>query len=181
MTIDPGDVLNVWIDPDHRPFWFAKSDSFDALLRDQFVGVLDEALTGAFDDWAEEPDGALALILLLDQFPRNIHRGSARAFACDAKALAVCQQTMAHGFDLLLDRTLRMFAYLPLEHAEDLAMQELAIARMATLGNPELVYYARLHYAVVERFGRFPHRNEILGRPSTAEEERYLASGGLRF
>lgn len=174
-------LLHFWFDPATQPRWFGGGPAFDAELRERYGVLLARGAAGELDGWAETPHGALALVVLLDQLSRNIYRGTPAAFAQDAAAMAVVMATLPRAFDCALTPLERGMFYTPLMHAEDLPAQTLGCALYAKLGNPEALYYARLHLAVVERFGRFPHRNEWLGRPSTAAETHYLAQGGLRF
>ena len=168
-----------------RVCWFAKSDAFDAAIRARFGSLLDRATDGAFDQWTDTPLAALALVILFDQFPRNMHRGMPAAFASDGRALAVSRSMVERGFDRLLLPVQRWFVYLPFEHAEDLAAQRRSMALFAGLrDDPDSVGtidYARRHYDVIARFGRFPHRNAILGRASTPEETEFLKLPGASF
>jgi uncharacterized protein (DUF924 family) len=182
-------VLDFWFGaPPHaaRAEWFRKDDAFDATIRTRFGGAIDEALAGRLQDWDATPAGALARVLLLDQFTRNAFRGTPRAFAGDALALAAVRAMVARGDDRALAPLERVFVYLPFEHAEDAAMQREslrlfeALAPLLPPGDPTLDY-ARRHAAVIERFGRFPHRNTILGRASTAEETAFLREPGSSF
>lgn len=161
------------------PRWFAKSDAFDALVRMRLARGHAAAAAGALDSWDETPAGALALLILLDQAPRNLFRGLARAFASDARAVAVAQAAVARRFDRRVPRALRMFFYLPFEHAEDAALQARCVALFAAHGDPELLRYAKIHADVIARFGRFPHRNAVLGRRPTKQERAFLDSGGF--
>ncbi|WP_198371249.1 DUF924 family protein [Roseomonas rosulenta] len=185
----PAEILAFWFaeGPDtSREAWFKRDDAFDTAIRERFGVATAAARAGALDDWAALPDGALALLVLLDQFPRNLHRGSAEAFAADAHARAIAREVvLAHRFDLALSRTERVFLYLPFEHSEAMADQDLSVAlfeglrddaRMAKPGGT--IDYAWRHRAVIARFGRFPHRNAALGRESTAAETAWLAAGG---
>ena len=192
MTAHWADVLEFWFGaPDSPEFgryrrqWFEKSDAFDGLCRERFLATLDAATAGRLDGWAERPLAALALAVVLDQFPRNIFRGTPRAFATDPQALAVARGIVARGFDAAYLPAQRWFAYLPFEHAEDLAAQAESLALFERLrGDPASaspIVYAMRHYAVIERFGRFPHRNAILGRESTTEEVAFLATPGSSF
>lgn len=185
----PADILAFWFaeGPDtFREAWFRKDEAFDAAIRERFGAATLVARNGGLDDWAEMPDCALALLILLDQFPRNLHRGSAEAFASDAHARAIARQVVLHRrFDLALTPTERGFLYLPFEHSEDMADQDLSVALFEGLrDNPRsaapggVIDYAWRHRAVIARFGRFPHRNAALGRASTPEEEAWLAEGG---
>ncbi|MBP0463269.1 DUF924 domain-containing protein [Roseomonas sp. PWR1] len=183
------DILAFWFaeGPDtFREAWFKRDDAFDAEIRARFGAMIDPARDGAFDGWMDGAEGALALAILLDQFPRNTRRGSADAFACDAKALEVARQAvLARRLDLALAPTQRIFLYLPFEHSEAMADQDLSVALFEGLRDDPrhakpggTIDYAWRHRAVIQRFGRFPHRNAALGRASTAAEEAWLAAGG---
>ena len=186
------EILSFWFGaPDspelgrNRKRWFEKSADFDALIRTRYLAAYEAAAAGGLDAWAERPLSALALVVMLDQFPRNLFRGSPRAFAADPKALAVARSLVARGFDAALMPAQRWFAYLPYEHAEDLAAQRESLAVYDRLrGDPSSAMpsaYAMRHYAVIERFGRFPHRNAVLGRASTPDEVAFLATPGSSF
>jgi len=186
------DVLEFWFGaPDSPEFgrprtpWFVKSAEFDALIRDRFLATHEAAAAGALDAWSSRPLAALALAVVLDQFPRNMFRGTPRAFAADARALALARDAVQRGFDEVLLPVQRWFVYLPFEHAEDLVMQRESLRlfeRLATdAAGAGTLTYAMRHYAVIERFGRFPHRNAILGRASTPEELAFLAQPGSSF
>jgi uncharacterized protein (DUF924 family) len=184
----PARILDFWFGPPpraQRPEWFRKDDRFDATIRERFDEAIGIARAGGYGEWCATPPGALARILLLDQFTRNVHRGTALAFAGDARALATAQQAVAAGFDRGYDFYERWFCYLPFEHSEDLAMQERSLALMRKLsedmGDPGPFDWAEKHAVVVRRFGRYPHRNAILGRPSTPEELAFLAQPGSSF
>ena len=183
----PETVLDFWFGaPGNRDFgwpretWFRGGPAFDARCR-RFEPAVEEALAGGFEDWRWQPRRCLALVLLLDQFPRNIHRGTARAFAGDARARELARFALARGFDRALPGNLRTFFYLPLEHSETLADQELAVRLFETWGSAESREAARRHREVIRRFGRFPHRNAALGRPSTPEEQAFAADPENRF
>jgi uncharacterized protein (DUF924 family) len=184
--MQPDDVLAFWFagDPSaRRKVWFEKDAAFDAACG-RFLDAARAARQGAFDAWAATPRGALALVLLLDQFPRNLHRGSAEAFASDSRARAVARAAIARGHDQGLTPVERMFLYLPFEHAETLADQDESVRLYETLradlGN-ETVKHAVDHRDVIRRFGRFPHRNAALGRATTPDEADYLAQPGAGF
>ena len=170
-----------------RREWFAKSDDFDASIREQFLPVWQAAHDGADDDWSVTPEGACARIVLLDQFPRNMFRGDARSFATDARALAVARRMLAEGWDRQLPTPWhRVFCYLPFEHAESLAEQDISVRETTTLradtaGRVDVVEWAIKHHEIIARFGRFPHRNAVLGRESSAEELAFLKQPGSRF
>lgn len=170
--------------PDHgrnREAWFKADDAFDAEIRAQFLDDFESAARGDLDSMAEGSVGALALIILLDQFPRNMFRGSARAFATDPKALSIADATVARGLDQALTDIERAFVYLPFEHSERLADQDRSVALYEALGDAESLDYAVQHRVIIERFGRFPHRNAVLGRESTPEEEAFLEEPGSSF
>jgi uncharacterized protein (DUF924 family) len=164
-----------------RKVWFAKNPSFDQAIRTRFQTDYQLAAAGKLENWRETTQGCLALILLLDQFPRNMFRGEAQSFATDSQALAIAQHAIAQGFDQELPPIQRMFIYLPFEHSEDLEHQHQAVQRMQALPMEDVTDYARKHHAVIARFGRFPHRNKILGRANTPEEEEFLKQPGSSF
>ena len=171
--------------------WFRKDEAFDAELRRRFEGTIADARAGRLDGWAEQAEGRLALLIVLDQFTRNAFRGRPESFAGDAQALAIALEGIARGHDATVPPMARIFCYLPLEHAEDADGQARSVALFETLrdapdAEPKAFFdvtldYARQHQAVIARFGRFPHRNAILGRASTAEELAYLAQPGAGF
>ena len=184
------DVLEFWfgppdVAPTKRKEWFGKAPEFDAEIRRRFEPLIGRAAAGACDDWRVSARDALALCIVLDQFPRNSYRGSPRAFATDAKALAVARDSIDRGFDRLLSPVERVFVYLPLEHAEDVACQDLSVRLFDSLpddaDSESARDYARRHRDIVVRFGRFPHRNDILGRTSTPEELAFLREPGSSF
>jgi uncharacterized protein (DUF924 family) len=176
-----GVVLDFWFAGTTKPRWWVKDPAFDETVRRTLGTLHEQAAAGGLGDWKTSPEGALALVILLDQVPRNIFRDSARAFATDALARQVAAQAVDGGFDQALDAERRMFLYMPFEHSEDLADQDRACALFGALGNADLLGYAEAHRRIVQRFGRFPHRNRILGRPSTPEEETFLKQPGSSF
>ncbi len=169
-------LLRFWFDPAQRERWFDADPAFDCLVRDRFGDLLADGAAGSLDGWRDRapPRGALALCLVLDQLPRNVWRGTARAFATDARAREVARWAIAAGLDRSLRPEERLFLYLPFEHSEDLADQERSVALFEGLGDPGWLGYAVRHRDIVRRFGRFPHRNAALGRASTAEELDFL-------
>ena len=192
MDAAPGQVLDFWFGAPGsaqfgrpREFWFTKSAATDTLIRSCFGPLVEAALRGQLRHWADgEARTALALVLLLDQFTRNIHRDSARAFAGDDAALAVAKRLVADGGDRQLAPVERWFAYLPFEHSERIDDQHESLrlfGELAQQGLAEPLVWARKHHDVVARFGRYPHRNEALGRQSTAEEVEFLRQPGSRF
>jgi uncharacterized protein (DUF924 family) len=174
----PADVVTFWIQAGPEA-WFKKSEVFDAEVRRRFEALHFAASRGELDDWAETPDGALALLLLLDQFPRNLFRSSPHAFATDPLAREVAREATARGFDSQVDPELRQFFYLPFEHSEHLADQDHGVALCMASGDAELVKWANIHRDIVTRFGRFPHRNARLGRATTEAEQAFLDEGGF--
>ena len=159
--------------------WFARDDAFDAEFRRCFEAAHFAAARGEYEAWMDSADGALALLILLDQFPRNCFRGNAHSYATDGLARHYAGRAVQAGFDLRVEAALRMFFYLPYEHSEAIADQERSMELFAGIDNAELMKYAELHRDLIQRFGCFPHRNAALGRESTQEELDYLASGGF--
>ncbi len=174
----PDDVINFWLKAGEDR-WFTKNPAFDGQLSVRFKDALAQARDGAFDFWTETPKGMLALILMLDQFSRNIDRGSPLAFAADKKALALARQAVSRGDHLSFPAPLAMWFVMPFEHAEDLDAQRRCVALFAARDPSDMVHWANLHLDIIARFGRFPHRNAILGRKSTPEELSFLAAGGF--
>ena len=159
--------------------WFARDDAFDAELRARFLDEHFAAARREREALLDDADGALALILLLDQVPRNVFRDSAHAFATDPLAREYAQRAIDAGFDLDVDHALRIFFYLPFEHSEAIADQDRTVALCEALGDANYLKYAEAHRDVIRRFGRFPHRNAILGRSMTVAEQQYLDNGGF--
>ena len=192
MDTTATDVVDFWFGAEGSPergrardVWFRKDSAFDASIRVRFGAAVEMALAGGFEAWDATAQGALARIVLLDQFTRNVFRDTPRAFAGDARALAAAEAAVARGFDRAVDAVQRAFFYLPFEHAEDVAMQHRSLALFRELaretGDDTLLVWARRHADVIFRFGRYPHRNAILGRASTPEEVAFLAQPGSRF
>jgi uncharacterized protein (DUF924 family) len=172
-----GEIVRFWRDAGAKA-WFARNEAFDGRCRG-FEAEHHAAARRELAHWETDAEGALALVLLLDQIPRNIFRNSAHAFATDPLAQAVALRAIEQRFDAATDSALRIFFYMPLEHAEDLALQERGVVLVQAMGDAELTKYAKLHRDIIMRFGRFPHRNAILGRRSTPEELAFLAEGGF--
>ena len=180
----PADLLDFWFSDQSRLHWFEKNAAFDAAIRERFEETLRAGATGELDNWARTAPGALALVILLDQFPRNLYRGSARAFAADARARAIASQAIdkRQDQDTALDR--RFFFYVPFEHSESLADQERSVALFQAWAEAhdgrardealEFMPFIHRHAEIIRRFGRFPHRNEALGRESTGAELAFL-------
>jgi uncharacterized protein (DUF924 family) len=170
------EVVAFWRDAG-ASLWFAKDDDFDRLFRERFIDAHEAAARGELTPWTENASGALALVVLLDQFPRNAFRGTPRMYATDGAARAIAADAIAAGYDQTVSPDLRLFFYLPFGHSESLADQERAVELVRHLG-AESLSRAKHHRDIIRRFGRFPHRNPILGRPMRPEEQRYLDEGG---
>ncbi len=179
MTDTPGGVVEWWRAAGDQGDWFAHRPAFDRAFRARFLPLHERAAAGECDGWIATPEGALALMILLDQFPRNAFRGTARMYATDPKARALAREAEARGHMAAMDPALRLFFALPFSHSEDLADQEVAIRLNRRLGQPWLSH-AEGHRDIIRRFGRFPHRNPILGREATPGESRFLRNGGFR-
>jgi len=159
--------------------WFTKDVAFDEDIRRRFLPTHEAAASGKLAAWEQTAEGALALLILLDQFPRNMFRGQARAFATDPSALAVTAHAIIRGFDSQVPAELRGFFYLPFEHSENLADQEHGLALYKAAGDADGLKWAEVHADIIRRFGRFPHRNAVLGRATTPEEQAFLDGGGF--
>lgn len=178
MSETPAEVVAFWRDagPDR---WFEKDEAFDETLRSRFLALHERAAAGELKEWESSVEGTLALLLLFDQFPRNMFRGTARAFATDELARAIAAGALLKGFDAQVAPELRQFFYLPFEHSEDMADQERAIALYTAAGDQDGLKWAQTHADIIRRFGRFPHRNPMLGRTTTPEEQTFLEQGGF--
>ncbi|GGA50471.1 DUF924 family protein [Dyella nitratireducens] len=184
-------VLAFWFDAAHHDAWFKSNRVFDTAIRTRFAGTVQRAMHDELKHWAGTPQGWLALLIVLDQFPRNLHRHDARACAQDLHAQRLALWGIEEGFDRQLPPIQRVFAYMPLEHAEDITLQQRCVTLFEALCQSlpaeqrehytGFLDYARRHAAVIARFGRFPHRNAWLGRVSTPEEQAYLAKPGAGF
>jgi uncharacterized protein (DUF924 family) len=172
------DVVAFWLAAGSDR-WFEHDEAFDAAIRERFAAVYEEAAAGLLSAWENSPDGALALVVVLDQFPRNMFRQSARSYATDPLAGAVARRAIARGFDRQIAMPGRTFFYLPFEHSEELADQERSVALIAETGDADSLKWAELHADIIRRFGRFPHRNAVLGRATTPEEQAFLDAGGF--
>lgn len=176
MQVTSSDVLTFWRDAGYQK-WFARNDTFDAEFRDLFLAVHFVAARRELEDWMDHAEGALALVILLDQLPRNVFRKSAHAYATDSLARHYAGRAVDIGFDGSVDPALRVFFYLPFEHSEDIADQRRSLELTSVL-DETYMKYAQLHHDAIMQFGRFPHRNRELGRNTTAEEQVYLDAGG---
>ena len=174
----PDDVVGFWQSAGPKR-WYKKDPTFDAEILARFLAAYEAAAAGKLSAWEATANGALALLIVLDQFPRNMFRGSARAFAADALARAAADRAIARGFDQEIKPPLRIFFYLPFEHSEHLADQERCIAFARASGDADTLKWAELHADIIRRFGRFPHRNAALGRATTPEEQAFLDAGGF--
>ncbi|TMV06435.1 DUF924 domain-containing protein [Ruegeria sediminis] len=179
--VGPEEVLSFWLDEVGPEGWYAQDDALDARIRDRFLETWEAACHGRFSLWLTYPSGSLAYIILMDQFPRNMFRGDARAFASDRAALAAAKGAVDKGWDLKIDEPARQFFYMPMMHSENLCDQErcvrLMCQRMPDSG-PGNLLHARAHREVIRKFGRFPYRNEALDRETTEQEAAYVSSGG---
>ncbi|MEX2166832.1 MAG: DUF924 family protein [Methyloceanibacter sp.] len=174
-TID--DILRFWFEEIAPKNWFRRDTVVDAAIKARFGEIYEELKAGVPAEWLAVPEGYLAAILVLDQFPRNMFRDDARAFAADDEVLALANRAIAKGFADKLAPRQRSFLYMPFQHSEDAADQARSVGLYTALGNPLNLDFALRHQAVIDRFGRFPHRNAMLGRASTEEEEAFLAKG----
>jgi uncharacterized protein (DUF924 family) len=176
--ITPSGILAFWREAG-RARWYKRDDAFDAEIRRRFLALWQKAAAGELASWETSDEGALALVIVLDQFPRNMFRGTPQAFASDALAREVARRAIARGVDRRVDPILFEFLYLPFMHSEHLADQLHCVALFENTDNAENLKYAREHADIIERFGRFPHRNNVLGRDSTEAEQAFLDGGGF--
>ncbi len=178
MATEPADILAFWraAGPDK---WFNKNDAFDAEIRQRFLDTYEAAAAGRLAAWEDDADGALARVIVLDQFARNMFRGSPRTYAADPLARAAAERAIARGFDRRFALPERLFFYLPFMHAEDLADQERCVALLRDAGEVDWMKDAQEHADIIRRFGRFPHRNGVLGRTTTPDEQAFLNAGGF--
>lgn len=174
----PGDIVDFWMAAGAGR-WFTRDAAFDGALSVRFRDLVAQGRAGALDHWAQTPEGALGLVILLDQFSRNIHRGSPLMFAADGRALALARRAIARGDHYRFPAPQALWFHMPFEHAEDLDAQERSVGLFMARGPARNLPYAITHRDVIARFGRFPHRNPILGRKSTPAELAYLAAGGF--
>ena len=180
-SLNAAEILSFWFSEKVKPKWFEPDAAFDAELNERFRLAHERARAGDLGSWAGTPEGALALVILLDQIPRNIERGNPAAFATDEQALAIAKQAVARGFDVRLDPEKRQFLYLPFMHSERLEDQQRGLELYTALGLAEPLDFMRRHRDVIARFGRFPHRNEVLARKSTEAEIAFLKQPGSHF
>lgn len=176
--VQPDDIVDFWFSAGPEK-WFKKDKDFDREIEDRFAAVHAAAARGERDHWQEDAQGAMALVILLDQFPRNMYRDTPEAFATDGKALRIAERAIGRGFDAAFELPQRRFLYMPFMHAEDPAMQQRCIDLCRAAGDEEGLKHARVHADIIARFGRFPHRNRILKRKTSARERRFLDGGGF--
>jgi uncharacterized protein (DUF924 family) len=174
----PSDIIAFWREAGPER-WFKKDADFDDEIRRRFLKIHEVAAEGNLAAWEKSAEGALALLILLDQFPRNMFRGQARMFASDPLARAIAAGAIVRGFDAQVEPQMRGFFYLPFEHSEDMADQERGIAFYKASGDADGLKWAEVHADIIRRFGRFPHRNAVLGRATTPEEQAFLDGGGF--
>ncbi|EJF89101.1 DUF924 family protein [Bartonella tamiae] len=179
ITLKPRDVLDFWLAAG-RDQWFAKNEAFDQTITQRFKKLWQKALAGRLNHWSDDDEGLMALILILDQFPRNMFRDDARAFCSDKQAKKFTEKALNISLDKRVDPSLRGFIYLPLEHSEHIDDQTRSLELFQKLGNDSMLSYAQLHYDIIAKFGRFPHRNKALGRITTPQEQDFLDNGGFK-
>lgn len=175
------DVLDFWFAPAHQTHWFSRSTAFDDRIRQQFAALHHQAAQGELWSWRTNAEGRLAEIIILDQFSRQIYRDQAQAFAQDAMALALAQEAISQRLDQQLDPVQRRFIYMPLMHSESLIIHQRAYVLFQRLGDDTTFEFEKQHQAIIQRFGRYPHRNAILNRQSTEEEQQFLTQAGSHF
>ncbi|WP_282064690.1 DUF924 family protein [Aliiroseovarius marinus] len=175
-------IIRFWVDDTGPEGWYNGTEELDNAIRDRFLPSWEAARTGALDHWQDTAEGALGFLILTDQFPRNMFRGDARSFATDAVALSCAERAIDNGLDLQIDLPTRQFFYMPFMHSEEMAMQERCIElmqdRMSDPRGEGDTLHARVHREIIHRFGRFPYRNQALGRFSSAEEDEFIRDGG---
>jgi uncharacterized protein (DUF924 family) len=178
MSADPRKVLDFWFSADTRPLWFRSTPEFDARLCEDFLDVWQAAARGELEHWGRTPEGALALVIVLDQFPLNMFRGEAESFSTEALSRRVAREAIDRGWDRDLDDAGKAFLYLPFMHSEALEDQDRSVQLFRDAGLVDNLRWAEHHREIIRRFGRFPHRNVALGRASTHEEKEWLQSSG---
>ena len=172
----PQDIIDYWYSDRIRKHWFASTPELDNEIQARFESVWERAAAGELDDWCDDALGCLALVIILDQFPLNMFRGQAKSFQTERKAIEVAKLAVVNKFDHLIDKDKLAFLFMPLMHSENLTDQDMSVQLYEAYGLEHNLKFAKHHRELVRRFGRFPHRNTILGRDSTAEEHEYLAS-----
>ena len=172
-------ILDFWFAQENKPKWYIKDKEFDKTISEKFLDYYKEAALGSLDYWSETPEGTLSLIILLDQFPRNMFRGLPQSFATDSKALSITKKAIAKGLDKKLSTEYKQFLFIPLMHSENLEDQNLSVQLFIT--DPDSHEYAKMHMEIIKKFSRFPHRNIILGRIPTEEEVNFLGTPNSSF
>ena len=175
MPDEAGEILRFWFGELKPEQWWKRDDAVDAVIRERFLDLHERLAEDVPEEWLASPRSRLAAVIALDQFPRNLFRASPRSFATDAKALALAKETIALGLDTELGESERIFLYVPFQHSENPDDQAQSVALYETLGNPDTLDFAKKHKLVIDRFGRFPHRNAVLGRESTQAERSFVA------
>jgi len=176
MNITPNDILTFWFSDKVEPLWFNSTPEFDSELKEQFEELYVAALAGNLSDWQNSAEGSVALVVILDQFPLNMYRGSPESFGGEAKAREIAKDAINKGFDSQINDVQKAFLYMPLMHSENIDDQDLSVSLFEAAGLKENLRFAKHHRDIVKRFGRFPHRNKILGRTSSQAELEYLDS-----
>ena len=176
MNVTPKEIIEFWFSDRVRTLWFSSTPEFDTELCEKYASVWEKASAGELDNWSDDPDGILALIIILDQFPLNMFRGQAKSFLTEKKAIGIAHTAISEKLDQKLDKEKLAFLYMPLMHSEDLADQELSVKLYRAHKLTANIGFAEHHREIIRTFGRFPHRNKILNRESSPEEKRYLAS-----
>ncbi|KPJ95558.1 MAG: hypothetical protein AMJ55_03555 [Gammaproteobacteria bacterium SG8_15] len=176
MQTVPADILHFWFSEKVKPLWFNSTPEFDAELKERYADIFHAVLNGQLSEWQQTADGCVALVVILDQFPLNMYRGLPESFAGEALARDITRGAVNNGFDQQMPGEQKAFLYMPLMHSENIADQDLSVQLFEAAGLKENLRFANHHRDIVRRFGRFPHRNKILGRTSTQAELDYLAS-----
>lgn len=177
----PSDILSFWFSEQAKPLWFKKSKDFDREIKERFIDTYQLAIIGALSSWRDQSTDLLALIIVLDQFPRNMFRNTALAFATDKMAVDLTKQALAHNYQRDLSVEQRSFLYMPLMHSENKTDQARCVELFEALGKEDNLKFAIKHQEIINRFGRFPHRNQLLGRKSTSAEQEFLTQPGSSF
>ncbi|MEQ1110436.1 DUF924 family protein [Acinetobacter johnsonii] len=175
------EILDFWFDPQHQTWWFSQNDAFDALIEEKFKSIHEQAIHAELWSWRSSAEGRLAEIIVLDQLSRNLYRNSPLAFAQDALALTLAQEAISLKLDIELSATQRSFLYMPFMHSESKLIHQYALKLFQDLGNPINLDFEQRHKVIIDRFGRYPHRNQILGRNSSQEELEFLTQPNSHF
>jgi uncharacterized protein (DUF924 family) len=180
-SINPEVVLNFWFDPEVKPLWFKKNLDFDQTIKQRFLSIYQQAVAGALNHWRNNCRGILALVIVLDQFPRNMFRNTPQAFATDEQAVELTKYALRHNYEKNLSIEEQTFLYMPLMHSENNTDQAQCVDLFTKLGKKDNLKFALKHQEIIDRFGRFPHRNQILDRESTPAEQEFLTQSGSSF